>query len=203
MKVIKVPQGSKEWLDIRKGKAMGTVVKDIITKRGNTKKVGFYQLIADRVAVEPDGDEDAMERGHRLEADAIKAYESHHKFKVETDLGIWVSDDDDNIAISPDGMVIGKNIAVEVKCLSSARHLQALIEQKVPSEYVDQVLQYFVVNEKLDAVDVVFYDPRIISRPLHVIRVYRKDVEKEIKFNAEEQKKLLEEVDVWVERLSF
>jgi hypothetical protein len=45
---------------------------------------------------------------------------------------IWSRDDDDNIAVSPDGSVVGAPAAFEVKCLSSAKHIEAYLTKKRP-----------------------------------------------------------------------
>jgi hypothetical protein len=70
--------------------------------------------------------------------------------------------------------------AVEVKCLSSARHIQALPTQEVPDEYEDQVIQYFIVNDALKAVNLVFYDPRILSKDYFVLTLTRSQYEEKI-----------------------
>ena len=90
-----------------------------------------------------------------------------------------------------------------MKCLSSPRHLQALVENKVPDEYEAQKLQYFIVNPKLNTLYFVFYDDRVRSNPLHIIEIHRKDLndlpEKFLQFQLEQ----LEEVNKIVEELAF
>ena len=70
MKIIDVEQGTQEWLDYRKGKISGTMISALYSKRGN-RKIGFYELIAERLAIDPD-DENRMDRGLRLEDEAIE-----------------------------------------------------------------------------------------------------------------------------------
>lgn len=200
MKTLKINQNSDEWFEARKGKITGSKLKDIIVKRGNGKKIGFYQLIADRVAVEPD-DEDQMERGHRLQSEAIEAFEKKHNCKTEQ-IGMWIADFNDNIAISPDAVVSDKE-AVEVKCLKSANHLKAVIENEIPSEHFEQVVQYFIVNEQLETLYFVLYDPRIVARPYHEIKVVRDDIAPVVEQVKDYQIQTLKEVDEWVERLAF
>ena len=48
------------WAEARRGKITGTRLKDIIVKRGTGKKIGFYELIAERLGIpvrrrRPDG----------------------------------------------------------------------------------------------------------------------------------------------------
>lgn len=203
MKIVNVEQGSEEWFDYRKGKISGTMLADLYSKRGN-RKLGFYELIAERLALDPD-DEDRMERGIRLEDEAAQAFAEKTGKKLEI-AGVCVHDDYPQIINSPDRLIKnnGKySEAVEIKCLSPARHLQAVIENKVPDEYEAQKLQYFIVNPDLKKLYFVFYDPRIAAVPLHTVEVTRAELgdfpDKYLKFQLEQ----LKEIDNIVERLAF
>lgn len=191
----------EQWLASRRGKITGTRLKDIVVKRGTGKKIGFYELIAERLGI-PADDENVMERGIRLEQEAIKEFEKETKKKVNTDLVILTRDDNEYIAISPDGL-IGKKEAVEVKCLSSARHIEAFLTQQIPSDYEYQVLQYFIVNDTLNTLYFVFYDPRIIVKPFFYLIINRKEVQKEVEQYLEYQRKTLEEVNEIVNNLTY
>lgn len=191
----------EEWLAARRGKITGSRLKDIIVKRGTGKKLGFYELIAERLGI-PADDESSMDRGNRLEPEAMEVFVKETKKKVDTSLVIWMRDDNDNIAISPDGF-IGKTEAVEVKCLSSARHIEALLTKEIPDEYEFQKLQYFIVNEKLKVLHFAFYDPRLLAKPFFTIEVKREDVQAEVDEYLDYQKRTLEEVDAIVNELTF
>ncbi len=205
MQIIKdIDQNTEQWLDLRKGLITGSKLKDIVVKRGTKKKIGFYELIADRLATVEE-DEDPRERGHRLEDIAVKEFEALTKKKVEQ-VGFCISDENKNIAISPDGLIKnGKEYteAIEVKCLNSAKHLQAYFEKEIPSEYQEQAMQYFIVNEKLETLYFVMYDPRITVKPIHWIEIKREDVEDEIKFLEDYQTQVLNEVEELLTKLSF
>lgn len=173
MKVLNMEQGSEEWHDYRKGKISGTMLSDLYSKRGN-RKIGFYQIIADRLALDPD-DENRMDRGLRLEEEATELFEKKYNKKVEQ-VGIAVHDKYPEIINSPDGLIKNGSKyteAIEIKCLSPARHIQAVVEDQVPSEFEAQMLQYFIVNPDLKVLYFVFYDPRIVTVPLHIIEVHR------------------------------
>jgi putative phage-type endonuclease len=159
----------EEWLAARRGKITGSRLKDIVVKRGTGRKIGFYELIAERLGV-PADDENPMDRGTRLEAEAVERFVKETGKKVDTSLVIWTRDDNESIAVSPDGFV-GKKEAVEAKCLASARHIEAFPTQKVPSDYEMQVIQYFIVNDKLETLYMVFFDPRILVKDYFVIEV--------------------------------
>lgn len=166
-----------EWKEARLGKITGTRLKDIINKRSTTPKIGFYEILAERIALPPT-DENVMDRGKRLEQYAVERFMQVTGKKVNTDLVLWTRDDNEDIAISPDGY-IGKTAAIECKCLSSARHIEAILTNEIPSEYWEQALQYFCVNDALRTLYFVFYDPRM-PRDYHCIEVHRKDVQLQV-----------------------
>lgn len=168
------------------------------------KKLEFYQLVADRLAEDPD-DEERRARGLRLEDEAIKRFEKEFKVDVER-VGVCVSDKDPRIINSPDGLIKkrGKySEAVEVKCLSSARHIQAYVEKKIPDEFYSQTLQYFIVNEELNHLNYVFYDDRVPSLDFFCLYVSRGEVVKDLDLFEKYQIMLLDEADKIVESLSF
>jgi len=188
------------WLEARRGRITGTVLKDIVVKRGTGKKLGFYKLIAERIAI-PADEENQMDRGKRLEDEAIERFSEETSKKVNTDLVLWVSDENENIALSPDG-VIGDTEAVEVKCLASERHIEALITQKVPKDYEFQALQYFITNSKLKILYFVFYDPRM-PRDFFFLTIKREELAEDIETYLAYEKDTLAEVDEWVTKLTF
>lgn len=172
--------------------------------RKEEHKVGFYQLIADVMGIPPDG-EDRMDRGHRLEDEACQELTKRTGKKIDK-VGICTRDDEPRIANSPDGLIKENDIyteAVEVKCLNSAHHLQALIENKIPQDYWSQAMQYFVVNDDLRKLYFVFYDPRVTAQPFHLIEVVREDVQETVEKLLAYQREALKQADAIIERLAF
>lgn len=190
----------EEWLSARIGKITGSKLKDLIVKRGSGKKILFYQLIADRLGIPPDG-ETPMDRGHRLEEEAIMEFEKLTGLKVNSELMICERDDNPSIAYSPDGIIDGKTW-IEIKCLGSARHIEALLTQEIPSDYQDQAIQAFVVNDDLKKLYMVFYDPRLLYKPLFWLEVKREDVKEKAEQYLEYQQATLAEVNEIVLKLS-
>lgn len=160
------------------------------------KKLGFYEILAEKIAYEK-GDENPMERGIALEDEARQKLEVLLDEEIET-VGLCVHDTVPDIAVSPDG-IIRKNghiyYAVEIKCLGTARHLQAVIEKNVPDDYKQQVLQYFIVLEELEVLYFTFYDPRVVGHELFVIEVHRKDIAEEAEQYFNWQKEALDEIN--------
>ena len=194
--------GLEEWLNYRKGKITGTRLKDIVIKRGTKQKAGFFEIIAERVALPPT-EENRMDRGHRLEDEATKRFEKETGKKVDSSLIMWQREDYSDIAISPDGM-IGKTEALEIKCLNSAKHIEAWYYKKIPSDYDEQVIQYFVVNDSLKTLYFVLYDPRMPKDYLQ-FQVNRKDkgVEEQIAYLLQYQIDTLAEIEKITSQLTF
>lgn len=169
MKVTRFEKGERDqWLFSRRGKITGSRLGEIYSKRDpNNKKLGFYALIAEKLGAPPEDDENQMERGTRLESEAVERYAAENKVEVDQSLILLTRDENENIAISPDGVVVkNRNMnpvyeeMVEAKCLSSAKHIQAFLEKKIPADYEMQALQYFVVCDTLQILHFIFYDPR-------------------------------------------
>lgn len=201
-----VLQRTPEWEELRKGRITGSKLAGLITNRGTGRKIGFYTLIAERLgAVDDDDQSSSRERGSELEADGIAKF-TEKTGKEVRQVGFITSDENPNMALSPDGVVYDKDTiseAVEIKCLSASKHVKAIIENDIPSEYEEQAIQYFVVIPTLKTLHVVLYDPRIVAKPLVTFEIHREDKESEISAMIELEKSILAEVDKYVEELSF
>lgn len=199
MKIEKY-HSEEEWLEGRRGRITGTRLRDIIVKRGTKPKKGFYEIIAERVAI-PHNGENVLDRGHRLEVEAIERFERETGKKVNKGLVIMCREDDDAIAYSPDGY-IGKTEDVEVKCLNSASHIEAWLTKEVPNEYWEQMLQGFIVNDKLKTRYMVFYDPRM-PKDFFFLEVSRKDVQGQVDEYLELERQILAQIKEIEDKLTF
>ena len=166
------------------------------------KKLAFYELLAHKVAVPEEGDEMPLDRGTRLEGEAVEKFAENIGRKVSNNLVVWVSDANSSLAYSPDGVISDEEV-VEVKCLSSAHHLYIYYEKDIPTEYKKQNLQAFIVNEKLQKLYFVLYDPRIPNLPLHYITIKREDVAEEIELYKRYEIELMKELEALVTELTF
>lgn len=192
MRVIEVEQGSSEWLSFREGKRTGTSIGKLFAKSRVTGElydtdkplITFYQKVAERLAEgtgDDDGLESSRERGKDLEQEAIN--EAERKLGLILIRGnVWQVDDDTNHIESPDAYTEDLKTAVEVKCLSSARHIQAICENRPPKEYYAEYLNYFLVNDELETLYVFLYDPRFLLEHLRTkaFKLSRKDIEADI-----------------------
>ncbi len=204
MKIVVIDQNSPEWLEARKGKITGSKLNGIITHRGDGKKLGFYELIAEKLSI-VDESEDGRDRGHQLEDEGIAALSEKIGVKFEK-VGLCVHDEYEEIANSPDGLSKEGDkytIGAEVKCLSGARHIQAWHTKKLDNDYYYQMLQYFIVNPDLHTLYFAFYDPRLTAFPIHYMVFNRDDIADEIEKWFTYQVEMLQEVNQLVEQLSF
>lgn len=188
------------WLESRKNKITGTRLKDLINLRGTGRKKEFWNLVVEGLGIESDG-ENPMERGLRLENEAIDAFEEATGKKVIRGLTLCVSTENDKMAYSSDG-IISETQDVEVKCLNSASHIEALVEGGIPDEYRFQILQGFIVNPKLQKRYFIFYDPRVQIKPFFFFEITRESKSNDIEFFAKEEARILEEVNELVLKLS-
>lgn len=200
--ITKTFQTKEDWFDARRGKITGSRLKDIIVKRGTGEKQAFYETIAERIAEKAD-EENAMERGTRLEKEALQLFEEKIGQKIDTSLVIWEREDNTSIAISPDGF-IGDDIAIEVKCLSSAKHVEAIITKQIPDEYEYQVLQYFIVNDNLEKLYFVMYDPRMPKHlQLQVFEKTRAELDEDITYYKQYEEEKIIKIDQIINELTF
>jgi putative phage-type endonuclease len=157
-------QRSAEWHAARLGKVTASRIADVVakTKTGYGASRANYraQLVVERltgVAAESYTNA-AMQHGTDTEPQARAAYE-------------WLSDrsvievgfiEHPTIAMSgcsPDGLV-GADGLVEIKCPSTATHIETLLSETIPDKYVKQ-MQWQMACAGRQWCDFVSFDPRV------------------------------------------
>lgn len=195
MKILDVQQGTEEWKAARLGVITGTRLKCVL---GKASKTLLYELLAESLApVKENGASEEMERGVEYEYEAVNTYEAITGNLTEG-VGLCLHDAYDWLGVSPDALVkVGKKYtgAIEVKCPDTKTHIKYLVENKIPSEYKAQVLQYFIVNTDLEWLDFVSYDPRIDldEMKIAIIRVTREELKEDIEAAMEKLFKFREQ----------
>jgi hypothetical protein len=194
-----------EWLDARKGRITGSRLKDIEPKKNGEKKIEFYKVLSERLldpSHEEPKDENTMHRGNRLEGKALEIYKEQKNPEIEDNLVLWMRDDNEWMAVSPDAVTKDGLGAVEVKCLNPARHLEVLLTNTIPEEYEYQGRQYFIVNDKLEWIDFCFYEPRLrIADKFFIKRVNRADILAKLEETAVMERDQLAQIDEIAKRL--
>ena len=174
----------------------------------------IYKLIAQRIAkpINPNDYADrldgatysAMLRGQILEEEARELISEKLGKKIIPGR-VWQSDVNEYMICSPDGEFEDETEAVEIKCLDSWKVVKAYYEKHPPSEYKPQILQYFVVNEKLKKLYFCIYSD-VFSNPelgLQIFELNREDYKEEIEIVKRVENATLELVGKEVQKLMF
>jgi putative phage-type endonuclease len=217
MKIHKVIQRSKEWHEIRHAKIGGTSAKGLFADSDTLA----IELTSKIVEGYNDDDDDgytneAMQRGIDLEPQALLAIEQYSGYKFG-EFGWLESDECDLLGLSPDGMTTDLKVACEIKCPSAKKHLEYILANEIPSEYVHQIVHYFTVNQDLQKLLFASYRPEFVSKPIFVKEVLRdseinvgtKAKPKMISINVAAQialengKKLQEKINEIINKLNF
>ena len=201
MKEVKLEQGTREWLEARKGKITGTRLKDVL-KADNLPAI--YELIAELGSdeIEETFTTKAMERGKNCEPIAISLYQ-HMTGVVIDSVGFCISEDNEMLALSPDGFTADRTGAVEVKSPNTATHVKYILGDRIPSEYLAQVMNYFLVNTKLDWLDFISFDDRYRPKPIWIKRVYRHELKDQLVEVNEKLDKFITKFSKYYEKIIF
>lgn len=174
-----MPQGSQEWLEIRLGKITSTRVKKVLGKNANDvidelidETTAGYEFEEQYISPE-------MEWGSLYEPEARREYEYLNGVEV-IQHGFCQSSEMPYLGLSPDGFIGYTEGAVEVKCPKRKTHIRYIRKGGVPSDYWEQVLQYFLVCPTLQWVDFISYHPDFTPKPLYIHRTFRTEVELEL-----------------------
>lgn len=174
-----IAQGSPEWFAARCGKVTASRIGDLLTRTktgwGASRANYMAELLVERLTGQKASgfQSAAMAWGIEQEPLARDAY----AFRLDVDVEQVGFVDHPTIAMagaSPDGLV-GATGLVEIKCPSSATHIDTLLAGTVPNGYVDQ-MQFQMACTGRDWCDFVSFDPRLPeSMRLWEQRVFRDD----------------------------
>lgn len=180
----------------------------------------IYQLMAEKIARPINANDYAELLSGRSFSMAVRGeiLEDEARTKISQKLGktviegrLWQADFNDNIICSPDGEIADKNgeitEAVEIKCLDSWKQLKAFYENQPPSEYRQQIVQYFLVNEKLEKLYFAMYSDVFGAArdklELLIFTINREDIQAEIDEAKYLQTAVLKFVDEEITKLLF
>lgn len=169
MIVLDHEQRSPEWFEARCGVPSASYFDKIVKMDGSPskqRKKYMYKLAGEFVSgvAEESYQNAAMMRGTELEPEARGLYEAITGKQVQ-EVGFCI-EDHRRYGCSPDGLV-GEDGAIEIKCPNIATHVGYLIDNKLPSDYFQQVQGVLLVTG-LAWCDFVSYYPGL--NPL-IIRV--------------------------------
>ena len=203
MKIIRgIPQGSKEWLDLRTGRITASRFKDIMTAGTKGEEFGatfnsyILELAIEKITGEPVSTykSEAMQRGNDMEPIAALRYSMESGETIEEITGILVNDD---VWVSPDRLS-GEKGLLEIKCPNTATHVKYLRGEGVPSKHDAQVQGQLWGSER-DWNAFVSYDDRWPLQDYFCFKAYRdeefiKRLEARIKIAVEKRDALIYEL---------
>jgi putative phage-type endonuclease len=171
-KIIDCDQRSPEWYQAKSGVPSASEFSCIVTSDGSPSKQRtkyLYELCGQKLGAIPESGytSKAMEEGILKESQAKEMYSRDVKPVVQVGFCIH----NEGYGASPDGLVEEDGL-VEIKCPILSTHIEYLIKQKLPTDYVQQVQgQLLVTGRKYN--DFISYYPGL--KPL-VVRCYRDEV---------------------------
>jgi len=174
-----IEQRSEAWFESRRGKVTASRVADVVakTKSGYSASRANYmaQLVVERMTNKQaeSYSNAAMEWGNEQEPLARAAYEAEVDVLVE-EVGMIDHPKVEMSGASPDGLV-GDDGLVEIKCPTTATHIDTLMGEQAPKKYYDQ-MQWQMACTGRKWCDFVSFDPRMPEGlQLFVKRVERDD----------------------------
>ena len=148
MKIHELEQGSDEWFALRKGRLTASQYDKVFNQKTKMLNRATAMKHVDGMLAELYYKEDdlmgfkpnwAMERGTRLEEVARLDFELRTGVDIR-EVGFVTNDSfGEHIGCSPDGLVVGDNGGIEIKCPLPATHIKYHREGVLPREYRAQV----------------------------------------------------------------
>lgn len=163
-------QGTQDWFEIKWRRIGGTRAKGLFVK-SDTLLVELASEFTEEFELEDSYISESMERGNDLEPEARQELSNYLNIDFKT-YGWLQSDECSLLGISPDGLTEDETIACEIKCPSRKKHLQYILDDQIPTDYLHQCVHYFTVNPKLDALYFCSYRPESI-KPLFIEEMTR------------------------------
>lgn len=170
-------QRTDEWFKSRLGKVTASRIADVVarTRTGYAASRANYmaQLVCERLTGKQaeSFSNAAMEWGVEQEGPARDAY-SAKVGELVTEVGFISHPTIPMAGASPDGLV-GTNGCVEIKCPSTATHIEYLFDREPPQKYFYQ-MQWQMACTGTEWCDWVSYDPRLPTElQLLVVRIPR------------------------------
>lgn len=179
MKIIDCIQGQPEWHAARRGRIGASSIADATAKTrtgwGASRANLAARLVVERLTgtTADSFTNDAMRWGTEQEPAAREMYAFASAAEVKQ-IGLVLHPAISMSHASPDGLV-GDDGLVEIKCPSSAVHIETLLGAPIDGKYVKQMAWQMACTGRAWC-DFVSFDPRMPAEmQLHVQRVHRDD----------------------------
>lgn len=163
---IDCEQGSKQWFDCRLGAVTSSRIADVVAKRKRgTDELACradmrWELAIELLTGKPTEHYVSrwMKEGKEKEPDARQDYENRFCDGFVEQVGFAYHPTIKLAGASPDG-VIGARGLLEIKCPRIETHLQYLIDDKIPDDYLPQMVWQLACVPDAEWNDFVSYHP--------------------------------------------
>jgi putative phage-type endonuclease len=198
-----IEQGTQEWHQLRLGKVTASRVSDVMSKikSGESASRRNYkmELVVERLTglKTESYTSPAMQWGIDNEGIARSTYEIQNNVLVDQ-VAFINHYNIKNAGCSPDGLV-GSLGMVEIKCMTTANHVEAILNNRPPPQYFAQCQFQMACAGRLWN-DLTLFDPRLPDiLQLKVFRIERDETY--IKLMEEEVIQFLKEVEEVINNL--
>ena len=170
-------QRTPEWFAARAGRLTGSVAAAMLAGAETAKRRDLlYRLVTERLTGQPQEDDGfksaAMTWGTEHEAEALAAYEARTG-QIAMPVG-FVALNHMPMGCSPDGVIGDMEGLVSLKCPKTSTHVSYLRANRVPPDYMPQVLcELFVTGAQW--CDFMSYDPRLSEGLQTFLIRYKRD----------------------------
>ena len=199
MEVHKVEQRSPEWFKLRIKYPLTASNAQAIGNQGKGLETLCWDKKAEeyRVTERVEFDNEHLERGRELEAEAIEVYSS--KYTQVTEVGFVTDSSISNVGgASPDGETTEKNI--EVKCFADTKYFRLLADFKstgtikVESQYEWQMQMQMLFTGK-EKTDYILYNPNFADSMIVIEVLADKEKQDKIVEGLKIGEKILNQID--------
>ncbi len=202
-----IEQRSPEWFAARLGKITASSISNLMkkTKYGESQykknyrlELAIERLTGKQAKVVPLND--AMKNGIEREPEARDLFAKISGLDVK-ECGAYNHPEIKNAGASPDGIVNDGNMdfCLEIKCPTMVTHASNLMDTKVPSQYIHQIMWQMACTGNMGAYFVTYNPEYPDEQKLKYVFIERDD--KLIKEMEDEVIKFDKEVDVLVKLL--
>lgn len=197
MQIIKCLQGSPEWFALRLKYPLTASNAQAIGNQGKGLETLVWEKLAEKYSLadkEKYTNKD-LERGIELEPLARDIYELKTGNKVD-EVGFVINEEISKVAgASPDGMILGQNGLVEIKCFEDKKHFQNIVNGlEIETQYLWQMQMQMLFTET-EFVDFVAYNPNFKQSLLIKRVVADKEMQNSLIKGLELGEKLLKEIE--------
>lgn len=162
-----IKQQTPEWHEIKWGKIGGTLSAGLLVN-SDTLLIDILSQRIEEFEPSEGFSNDAMDRGNEMEPFAIEYLEQYTGLKFEN-TGWLQCEENELLGISPDGITSDETVCCEAKALSRKEHTRIIVRNEIPSDKINQLVHYFVVNPKLETLYFLCFRPESKNHFLEVL----------------------------------